>query len=241
MHHKFAIHIRFIGFCVFLLAAATALTSCKTNHSNSIAEDRAKVESELGAETSLKEDRSQFSDLRKEIPAETQKNNDELALFLNLMKQGRENPQDIRGKFQTLVQKRRTSFRDKVQKLRNDYRDDEVKRREKFLADQKSKRDSHLKKKKDAKASREFFTEQEKERSGFFSDERARRLAFEAELNTQSKDFDSYMRERQKEFDEQYRLYSKQFSERPKDKKAVTGDEFKRLEEAPASPLGTEE
>lgn len=224
-----------------VLIALISLTACKTGGPDSIAQDRAKVESELGSEIYLKEDRSKFAELRKEIPAETQKNNDELALFLNLMKQGRENPQDIRVKFQALVQTRRTSFRDKFQKLRNDFRNDEVKRREKFLADQKSKRDSYLKRKHDPKASREFFQEQEKERAGFFADERARRLAFEAELSTQSKDFDSFMRERQKDFDEQYRIYSKEFSQRPKDKNAVTGDEFKRLEETKGSPLGTEE
>lgn len=226
----------------FILALIPlAIVGCISPHNGDIAKDRAKVDNELGQEASLKEDRSQLSDLRKEIPADTQKSNDELALFLNLMKQGRENPQDVRGKFSNIVAKRRAAFRDKVQGLRDDYRKDETKRRESFMAEMKSKRDSFVKRKKNTKDTREFFAQQEKERTAYFADERERRQSFESEINAQSKDFDSYMRERQKEFDEQYRLYSKQFSERPKDKKAITGDEFKRLDETPASPLGTEQ
>ena len=50
------------------------------------------------------------------------------------------------------------------------------------------------------------------------------------------------MRERNNEFNEQYRLYSKQFSEKPKEKKAVTGEAggFDKLKNMDASPLGTD-
>lgn len=204
------------------------------------AEDRKNIHEELNEEMSLKADRENLDDIRKDIPAETKKQNDELALFLDLMNQGTENPQMVRDKFQMMVQKKRASFRDKVAKLRENYREEETKRRDQQLDQAKSKRDSFFKRKRDSKASREFFAQSEKDRLAFASDERERRQAFESELNSQSKDFDSYMRERQKEFDEQYRLYSKKFSEKPKDKKAATGDEFKRLESTPASPLGTE-
>jgi hypothetical protein len=225
---------------VALLAMAVAGCASR-NQAAARAQDRQTIEQELGQEMSLKADRESLSDLRKEIPEETQRSNDELALFLNLMRQGNETPQMVRDKFNVMVQKKRASFRDKVAKLRENYRRDETKRRETRLDEAKAKRDSFLRRKHDPKESREFFNDQEKSRLAFTADERARRTAFESEITAQSKDFDSYMRERQKEFDEQYRLYSKKFSERPKDKKAATGDEFRRLEQAPSTPLGTED
>lgn len=203
-------------------------------------QDREQVKKELEQEMSLKQDRDSLNNLRSEVPAETKKTNDELALFLNLIKQGTENPQTVRDKFNTLVMKKRASFREKVEKLRSRFRDDETKKREAFLKDQQKKRDNYLRKKRDPKDHRDFLADMEKERQQYFGDERARRSNFESEVSAQSKDFDSYMHERQKEFDEQYRIYSKKFSEKPKDKKAVTGDEFKRLDDTPAAPLGTE-
>ena len=233
--------MKIISSSIFL-SLVVLITACASrDQAKARKSDRETVTSELTKEMSLKEDRDSLNDLRKEIPEETQKQNDELALYLNLMSQGNEKPQMARDKFNLMVQKKRAVFRDKVAKLRENYRDDETARREKQLDAAKIKRDAFLKKKRDPKETREFFQEQEKERLGFAGDERARRTAFEGEINAQSKDFDSYMREKQKEFDEQYRLYTKKYSEKPKDKKAATGDEFRRLEQAPATSLGTED
>jgi hypothetical protein len=203
-------------------------------------QDRERVKLELNQEMSLKEDRDSLNELRKEVPADTQKSNDELALFLNLIKQGTETPQTVRDKFNGLVMKKRSSFREKVERLRNKFRDDETLRRETFMRDQQKKRDNYLRRKHDPRDQRDFLRDLEKDRVTYFADERDRRSSFESEIRAQSRDFDSYMRERQKEFDEQYRIYSKKFSEKPKEKKAVTGDEFKRLNDAPAAPLGTD-
>lgn len=225
------------------IAISILLASCATSSPEKNREkDRATVKSELGQEMSLKADRDQLSDLRKEIPEDTRRSNDELALYLQLMKQGTEQPQVVRDKFQALVRKRRVSFRDKVQKLRDNFRRDETERREAFTAQQKAKRDAQTGHRKDPKATREFFNEQERARQAFAAEERERRMNFEGEISAQSKDFESYMREKTNEFNEEYRLYSKKFSERPKEKNAVTGesDEFKRLNETPTEPLGTD-
>lgn len=204
-------------------------------------QDRDQVKRELEQEMSLKQDRESLNSLRTEVPTETRKSNDELALFLNLIKQGTETPQNVREKFNSLVMKKRSAFREKVERLRGKFRDDETRKRETFLRDQQRKRDNYLRRKRDPRDQRDFLADMEKDRQQYFADERARRSSFESEVSAESKDFDSYMRERQKEFDEQYRIYSKKFSEKPKDKKAVTGDEFKRLEDSPAAPLGTED
>jgi hypothetical protein len=206
-------------------------------------QDRATIQKELSGEMSLKADREALAEMRKGIPAEKQKSNDELALYLQLMKQGTEQPAIVRDKFTVLMEKKRASFRDKVQKLRASYSRSETKRRDEFLDSQKAKRTDYLKSKRKPEEMREFFGEQDKDRQAFFSDERDRRASFEADINGQSKDFDSYMHEKLNEFNEQYRLYSKQFSEKPKDKKAVTGDaapDFKQMDKVPTKPLGTE-
>lgn len=234
--------MKIILFSTFAAALILLGTACASrSQSAARAGDRKTVEQELGSEMSLKQDRESLSDLRKEIPQETQKSNDELALFLNLINQGNENPQMVHNKFNLMVQKKRAAFRDKVGKLRENYRDEETKRRETQLESAKVKREAYFRRKRESKDNREFFATQEKDRLSFTAGERERRTSFEAEINAQSKDFDSYMREKQKEFEEQYRLYSKKFSERPINKKAATGDEFKRLEQAPATSLGTED
>jgi hypothetical protein len=206
-------------------------------------EDRANIQKELSGEMSLKADREALAEMRKGIPAEKQKSNDELALNLQLMKQGTEQPAMVRDKFTVLVEKKRTSFRDKVQKLRNSYSKSETKRRDEFLDGQKAKRTDYLKTKRKPDEMREYFGDQDRARQAFFSDERDRRASFESDISSQSKDFDSYMREKLNEFNEQYRLYSKQFSEKPKDKKAVTGEappDFHKMDQVPTKPLGTE-
>ena len=214
--------------------------ACAQPASEKRAEDRQTVVKELSGEMSLKEDREQLKELRREIPVEKQKSNDDLALYLNLMKAGTENPQMVRDKFAVLTEKKRVTFRERVQTLRDNYRRDEIKRREEYLDGQKLKRTEYLAKKRTPEEMREFFAGQDKQRQSFFAEERDRRKSFESDVLSQAKDFESYMRLKTAEFNEQYRLYSKKFSERPKDKKAVTGEanDFKRMKEMPATPLG---
>jgi len=204
-------------------------------------DDRKKIETELGTEMSLKADRDSLAELRKDIPAETQKTNDELAVQLNLMKQGTEAPATFRDRFTSLIQGKRSDFRKKVERLRNDFRTEETRRREDFQTKQRNKREAYYKGKHDREATNRFSADLERERLRFFADERDRRSSFESELNARSKDFESYMRERNNEFNEQYRLYSKKFSEKPKEKKAVTGAEFQKMDELPAKSLSTED
>lgn len=220
------------------------LSSCAQNPpsvSQVRQDDRKTVDQELSSEMSLKADRQELSDLRNQIPAEKQKSNDELALYLQLMHQGTEQPQVVHDKFSALVERHRTSFREKVQKLRENYRRGEAKRRDAFLDGQKNARASYTSSKRTPEQMQEFFASQDSERKNFFADERDRRTSFESEISVQSKDFASYMREKVNEFNEQYRLYSKKFSERPVDKKAVTGEgnEPKKIDQVPSTPLGT--
>jgi hypothetical protein len=226
-----------LSFLIFSLQACRS-----TQPKSDRAADQKRIADELGGEISLKADRETLKEMRKEIPADKQKSNDELALFLQLMKQGTEQPQMVHDKFSSMMQKKRTTFREKVQRLRESYRSEEADRREAFIDKQQEKRNAYTHTKHSAAEQRDFFSKQEKERQLFFADERERRNAFESELSAKSKDFDSYMREKSNEFYEQYRLYSKSFSERPKAKKAVTGEtDYKSIDEVPMKPLGTED
>ena len=227
---------------IFAFVFLAGCASYKSNNTAKVrAEDRDKIKNELGNEVSLAADRSKLDELRKEIPEEKKKANDELALFLNMMKQGSEQPNLVREKFTVMVQKKRTEFRTKTQRLRDDFRKDETKLREEFLNKQKADREAFTKKKHDSKENREFFSEQDKLRQRYFADERDRRQSFESELSAQTKDFESYMRERTNEFNEQFRLYSMKQAEKPKEKKAVTGESgFDKLKKADGEPLGTD-
>ena len=227
-----------VGIAAFILTAGCV----SKQYRSSIEADRKSVHDELDEEMSLKADRDELAELRKQIPEETRVANDELALNLQLMKQGAERPDVVHSKFSSLVEKRRTSFRKKVQKLRDDYRNYETKRRDAFLNSQKLKRSNFNSVKRTTEETKEFFAAQDKARQNFFADERDRRANFESEMTAQSRDFDSYMREKHNEFNEQYRLYSKSYYEKKKDKKAVTGDsEFKRIDDVPAKEMKTEE
>lgn len=171
----------------------------------------AKVREELGQEISLKADRAQLDELRKEIPAEKQQANDELALILKLMNDEKQEPVEVNRRFAYLLQKRRESFTKKSQRLRENYRREENDRRRKFLDAAKKVRDEKLKKKKKGDSHREFLAEQERERQQFFADERDRRKDFEEEMSIQSADFNSYMREKQNEFNQQFELYRQRY------------------------------
>lgn len=223
------------------------LTSCKSLSFKSDAaageQDRKKVKAELTSEQSKRAHLEQLAELRKEIPVDKQKQSDELSLQIQMMNQASEQPHLVRERFAIMVDKKRTAFNQKIKKLRDNYRAEETKRREEYLRKQKAKRDAFIGSKREFKESRQFFADQEKDRLRFVSDERDRRQSFESEIVAQSKDFDSYIREKQNQFNEQFRLYSKKYSERPKETKAVTGDEneFRKLKEMPAIPLGTED
>lgn len=203
--------------------------------------DREKVRTALGPEVSLKQDRSELAELRKEIPEDKKASNDELALYLNLMKQGTEQPAVVRDRFNSLVSKRRQAFREKVERLRADFRAAETRRREDFTQTQHKSREAFLKKKRDHKEMQRFSSDQDRERTRFYAEERERRANFESDMRAQSKDFESFMREKMNDFNERYRLYSKEYSERPKEGKAVTGDDSRTMDELPAKALGTEE
>lgn len=184
----------------WLIAVIVLLSGCTTTRppdkAATRADDRQYVRQELGGEVSLKADREELKDLRGEIPEERQRANDELALTLELFKDGRIPPVEIRDKFSAIVEKKRSRFRAKVARLRENYHVAEVRRREDFTQEQSNAREAYLKRRREPRDSQRFMRDQDRDRTRFFADERDRRQNFETEVNSASKDFESYMREK---------------------------------------------
>ena len=171
---------------------------------------------ELDAEVSLKSDRDQLNEMRKQVPEEKKKSNDELAMDLELMVQAEKPTHEIRGIFQNKVRKLRDRFRKKTQKVRKKFRDIQKKQRDEFLSQLKEEREDFKTQKADRKKTKDFFAEQDLKRKDFFADQKDQRKDFESEMKQKSKDFHGNMRERVKQFNEQLRIYSKRLREKEK-------------------------
>lgn len=205
-----------------------------------ITKDREKIIETLSSEISLTKDREELQELRKNIPEETQKENDELALITQLMVEPKTNPSRLRQQFQYATQKKRKTFRDKVEKLRKDFKKEERKLRDDFVKTAKLKRKAIDPKALERDEMRERYQELDKERRDFFSEERERRRSFEAEISAQTKDFNDYMRQKSREFSDQIREYTRRYNDlkkAEKEKSKAKANEFDAMKHVPSTPL----
>jgi len=93
-----------VGLCC---AALAACSTSKEKHPSSDSEYR------------LKEDRSHLDELRKDVPEDVKEKNDETAYILNLMNEGKTEPNDVSSRFNTGVRKKRDLFaKEEQQKTR---------------------------------------------------------------------------------------------------------------------------
>ncbi len=201
--------------CALLLASLWSCSSVKTKDRSGHEPIEEGQEIEEGNEVSLKEDRSHLEALRKEIPVETQKSNDELAYMLSLMKEGKQRPNSIRNKYQKVLRKKRKVFNKKMKKSRKIFTKNERKLRDNFLKQQKKEREEYKKKKfVDRDQRKEFYSSQDENRKEFFANERDKRKEYESEMRALSKDFNASHREKSKTFNEELRIYSKEYRDR---------------------------
>jgi hypothetical protein len=229
----------FIKHSVMLLLAA-ALAGCahrSTRTQDPIQQDREKIKQTLSSEISLAKDRAELAELRKNIPEDTQRENDELALIAPLMAQPQVEPSRIRQQFQYAVQKKRETFSRKVKKLRDDFTKEERKERDAFLKTAQEKRKAVDPKKMERSEINERYKELDKERRDFFSEQRERRKSFEAEINAQTKDFNDYMRDKSRDFNDQIREYTRRYNDMKKSEKEKRQSEFEMMKTIPSEPL----
>lgn len=231
-----------------LFIAFLLLTGCVTSKSDNprkISEQRQLVRDQLSGEISLKQDRHELDELRKEVPKEKKEANDELAFSLNQTADLKEEPSKIRQRFQNLVERKRRRFNEKVQKIRNKYQTDETRRRDDFFRDQNEKRDKFRAAKRSTRDSNDFYSQQDRDRLEFFAREREKRADFDDEILQQTKDFNEYMKMKHDEFTEQMRNYTQRFDQMRKEKGATkakpsagSGSADPSSEENPKLPEG---
>ena len=167
---------------------------------------------------SLKADREKMQAYRSDVPAEKQRENDEIALVLQLFQEVKKSPQDIREKFDTSVRKKRELFNRDMDRERENFTKQERKVRENFLKDQKDSRDAFLKSKPSKDEREEFFKTQDEKRKDYFSDEHEKRNDYESDVRERRKNFEDYIREKQNDFNQEYRSYSRRYDEWKKEK-----------------------
>ena len=108
-------------------------------------------------EYSIKADREEIKELRKDIPKDKQDTNDELAFVLNLTRSGKEDPNKVRSRFDAELRKVRNRFRDDQRKTRENYTKEERDRRSDFLKKLNKERDDFKSDKNTREENKEFY------------------------------------------------------------------------------------
>ena len=144
------------------LLAILVISSCaheKTTSSEAIPETRPRDE------LSLKSDRSALDEERKQIPIETKRSNDEMALVLQLMQTNElgemQEPSKIRDRFDKAVRERRTKLDRELQKKRDEFSHNEKTTRDLVFAEFKKAREDFAKEKHESGERSQFFSNQD--------------------------------------------------------------------------------
>lgn len=196
------------------------------------AKKRADDSSSSSDEISLKADRSEFDELRKDMPAEVRKENDELAGILQLLRNPNgeyERPEKIRERFSKIMRDKRERNDKQFRQEREDFNRLEKDKRAEFTENQKSEKEDFLGDKPTSEKRKRFFDKQEEKRSRFYDDAREKRRSFEAEISTRRRNFEDYVREKTNLFNAELRNYQKEYDERRK------GEDLKRRMEQKGS------
>lgn len=217
---------------LFFLALGCSHLGNTGSYPSSGAQNPARLADELNEEVSLKADRDQLRELRKDVPEEKQTSNDELAMDLELMAKAERPAHEIRGQFQGKVRKLRERFRDKSRDIRERFRKIQKEQRDEFLTHLKREREEFKETKVDREATKEFFAKQDRERKDFFAEQKDQRKEFESEMRQKSKDFQSNMRERVNQFNEQMRIYNTRQREKERAEKKQKQKERRQLQQS---------
>jgi hypothetical protein len=193
-----------------------SLVACGVTSKHSTEDKKANAPVEVSDEVSLKADRSQYADMRKDISEEVKKENDELAIVLDMLTKGDEEPNKIRDRFDKAIRSRRDKEDKILRKKRDDFTKNERKSRDEFLAKLKSDRDEFVKRKMTSEERKKMFDDQDTKRHEYFADEQDKRREFESDISENRKTFEDYAREKQNKFNSDLREYTTNYYERQK-------------------------
>lgn len=186
---------------------------------------------------SLTADRQKLDQMRAEVPPERKKENDELALILQLTGEVKKEPSDIRSKFDSLIRKKRELFDKDMKKEREVFTKKEKKERDDFLKDQAQRRENFNRQKFSKEVRDTFYKESEARRLEYFANERERRSDFESDMRDKRKNFEDYIKEKNNEFNQEYRSYSRRFEEMKRKKKEASKESNQLREVKPFNPM----
>lgn len=198
-----------LGLCIAMMAS-TLVIGCATGKSG---QDGPLVDEKY----SLKQDREALANLRKEIPEEVRRDNDEKAFMAEMMSDLSRSPMDVRNQFTRILTKKRELFSKDMNKTREKFSNDIKSKRDEFSRQQTSARTSFAGQKKTADERSEFYNRLDSERREFNSEQQQKRDEFESDMRDKRKNFDDYIRAKTDEFNQLHRDYIKRYDE---DKKA---------------------
>ena len=191
----------------FLVVFTVATAGCSSKRRN------VQVDTGVPEEVSLRADREKFKNMRKDIPVDQQKYNDELATILESMNRPEENPSKVRDRFNSLVSRNRNDFNKRMQKEREDFNQSEKDRRDKNLAAIAAERARFTGRKHTQKENQEFYAKLDGKRAKFTSEERDRRAEFDGLMREKRGNFDEHMRSISQRFNDEHRRYTQNYNE----------------------------
>ncbi len=230
-----------IATCPLLFALASSCSAFDKRNSEkekqeAAAKAAAAPSTQIPDEVSLKEDRAQLDELRKDIPEDVRRDNDEVAFILKNMATMEEEASKVRDRFNTAVRKRRDKMDKQLRKEREDFSKTERSTREDFLKKLQSEREDFNSSKRDSKERKKFFDKQDGVRKEFFADQSEKRKDFEGNVTERRKAFEDYVREQSNKFNQEHRAYSQAYVERRQalELKKRAEEKGKRLEKQKA-------
>ncbi len=189
----------------------------------------------------LKKDQESLQELRKEIPEDIKKQNDETAYIYSMMAEVSVEPSRIREQFQSKIRKKRELFDKDMTKERELFTKNERKIRDEFLKNQSKKRDLFFASKPTKEKRDEFFKEHEDIRKEYFATEREQRAEFDSSVRERRSSFEDYIREMTNKFNQEHRDYSKRYDDfkKKKEKEKEEKEKERRRESGSTSSSTT--
>ncbi len=172
---------------------------------------------------SLKEDRAHFEELRKNVPPEQRRENDELATMESFFSDLKKNSSDVRARFQKLLTKKRDLFNKDMTKKRESFVKNERKTREEFIKNIEQERKAYGEDKKQSREQRKsFFDQIDLKRKDFFASQKEKRDEFEADMRDSRKNFEDYIKEKTNSFNQEHKAFIKRQEEEKKQSEMKT-------------------
>lgn len=204
---------------VLVFSSCETFTRSEETQNTVLAETSQKLaDTNIRQKYSLSEDRSQFEQLRRDIPQSQQLKNDEKAIYTEWMLGFRKEPSEIRTKYNDLISRKREIFNRDMNKIREEYSVAESKRKKTFTDELNQERESIKDMKTTRERKTELYNDIDSKRKNFFIEIKTQRDNFESDYREKRKDFEEYIKEKRDEFNSDLKEYTAQHNENKKGK-----------------------